>query len=49
MKIVYMARNAKDSMVSFFHFERMTMTQPDPGDWNSYFHRFMEGKSVYEQ
>ncbi|XP_030278673.1 cytosolic sulfotransferase 1-like isoform X2 [Sparus aurata] len=46
-KIVYMARNAKDSMVSFFHFERMTMTQPDPGDWNSYFHRFMEGKMVF--
>ena len=43
-----MARNAKDNMVSFFHFDRMNMAEPEPGDWNSYFHRFMEGKSVYE-
>ncbi|XP_073326402.1 cytosolic sulfotransferase 3-like [Pagrus major] len=46
-KIVYMGRNAKDSMVSFFHFDRMAMTQPDPGDWNSYFNRFMEGKVLF--
>ena len=43
-----MARNAKDNMVSYFHMDRMTLTQPDPGDWNTYLHRFMEGKGVYE-
>ncbi|KAM8755708.1 cytosolic sulfotransferase 3-like [Acanthopagrus schlegelii] len=46
-KVVYVARNAKDNMVSFFHFDRMNMAEPEPGDWNSYFHRFMEGKMVF--
>uniref|UniRef100_A0A671VJX6 Sulfotransferase n=1 Tax=Sparus aurata TaxID=8175 RepID=A0A671VJX6_SPAAU len=46
-KIVYVARNAKDNMVSYFHMDRMTLTQPDPGDWNTYLHRFMEGKVLF--
>ncbi|XP_068192542.1 cytosolic sulfotransferase 3-like [Antennarius striatus] len=46
-KIVYLARNAKDNVVSFFHFDRMNVGQPDPGDWNSYLKRFMEGKVLY--
>ncbi|XP_073326812.1 cytosolic sulfotransferase 1-like [Pagrus major] len=46
-KVVYVARNAKDNMVSYFHFDRMTLTQPDPGDWNTYLHRFMEGKVLF--
>ncbi|XP_060930166.1 cytosolic sulfotransferase 1-like [Limanda limanda] len=46
-KIVYVARNGKDSVVSYFHFDRMTRIQPEPGDWNSYLHRFMEGKMVH--
>ncbi|KAM9856220.1 LOW QUALITY PROTEIN: uncharacterized protein ACBR49_002346 [Aulostomus maculatus] len=43
-RIVYVARNAKDNVVSFFHFDRMNMIEPDPGDWNSYLQRFMQGK-----
>ncbi|XP_036961263.1 cytosolic sulfotransferase 3-like [Acanthopagrus latus] len=46
-KMVYVARNAKDNMVSYFHFDRMNVVQPAPGDWNSYFHRFMEGKLTF--
>ncbi|XP_051280528.1 cytosolic sulfotransferase 3-like [Dicentrarchus labrax] len=46
-KIVYVARNAKDNMVSYFHFDRMNMVEPEPGDWSSYLHRFMEGKVVF--
>ncbi|KAI3356900.1 hypothetical protein L3Q82_003544 [Scortum barcoo] len=46
-KAVYVARNARDSMVSYFHYDRMNMIQPEPGDWSSYFHRFMEGKMVF--
>ncbi|KAL7398498.1 hypothetical protein ABVT39_010768 [Epinephelus coioides] len=37
----------KDSVVSYFHFERMTMINPEPGDWNSYLQRFLEGKVVF--
>ncbi|XP_045911509.1 cytosolic sulfotransferase 3-like [Micropterus dolomieu] len=46
-RMIYVARNAKDNMVSYFHFERMNMVQPEPGDWNSYIHKFMEGKIVF--
>ncbi|XP_049921445.1 cytosolic sulfotransferase 1-like [Epinephelus moara] len=46
-KIVYLARNAQDSVVSYFHFERMTMIHPEPEDWSSYLQRFMEGKMVF--
>ncbi|KAK2851586.1 hypothetical protein Q5P01_007862 [Channa striata] len=46
-KIIYVARNAKDTAVSYYHFDRMNMMQPEPGDWNSFLHRFMEGKMVF--
>ncbi|KAF3697046.1 Cytosolic sulfotransferase 1 [Channa argus] len=46
-KIIYNARNTKDSVVSLFHFERMTLVQPEPGDWNSYLQRFLEGKMLF--
>uniref|UniRef100_H2RNP7 Sulfotransferase n=1 Tax=Takifugu rubripes TaxID=31033 RepID=H2RNP7_TAKRU len=46
-KIIYVARNAKDNMVSYFYMDRMTLTQPDPGDWNTYFQRFMQGQLLY--
>ncbi|XP_078144259.1 cytosolic sulfotransferase 3-like isoform X3 [Centroberyx gerrardi] len=44
-RIVYVARNAKDTAVSYFHFGRMNMLQPEPGDWSSFLQRFMEGKT----
>nr|XP_046253388.1 cytosolic sulfotransferase 3-like isoform X2 [Scatophagus argus] len=43
-KMVYVARNAKDSVVSFFHFERMTLCCPEPEDWDNYLQRFMKGQ-----
>ncbi|XP_056129505.1 cytosolic sulfotransferase 2-like [Lampris incognitus] len=46
-RIVYVARNAKDEAVSFFHFDRMNKIEPEPGDWSSYLQRFMEGKMVF--
>uniref|UniRef100_H3DKM9 Sulfotransferase n=1 Tax=Tetraodon nigroviridis TaxID=99883 RepID=H3DKM9_TETNG len=46
-KIIYMARNAKDNAVSYFHFDRMNRVQPEAGDWSSYLRRFMEGKMVF--
>jgi len=44
-QIVYVARNAKDNAVSYFHFDRMNMAEPEPGDWNTFLQKFMEGKS----
>ncbi|XP_029995644.1 cytosolic sulfotransferase 3-like [Sphaeramia orbicularis] len=46
-RMIYVARNAKDNMVSYFHFDRMNSVQPVPGDWNNYFQRFLEGKNLY--
>ncbi|XP_034028611.1 cytosolic sulfotransferase 3-like [Thalassophryne amazonica] len=46
-RIVYMARNAKDSAVSYFHFGRMNRGQPEPGDWNAFLNSFVEGKVVF--
>ncbi|XP_056448411.1 cytosolic sulfotransferase 3-like [Gadus chalcogrammus] len=46
-RVVYVARNAKDNAVSFFHFDRMDLCQPEPGEWNSYLQRFMDGKMLF--
>ncbi|XP_041857659.1 cytosolic sulfotransferase 3-like [Melanotaenia boesemani] len=46
-RIVYIARNAKDNMVSFYHFDRMNLMEPEPGEWSSFFQRFLEGKMLY--
>nr|AAX59994.1 Sult1 isoform 6 [Danio rerio] len=43
-KVIYMARNAKDNLVSYFHFDRMNLTQPEPGPWDGYIHKFMKGQ-----
>ncbi|KAK3539842.1 hypothetical protein QTP70_013418 [Hemibagrus guttatus] len=46
-EVVYVARNAKDNVVSYFHFDRMEKVQPEPGDWNSFLERFKDGKMVF--
>ncbi|XP_072537140.1 cytosolic sulfotransferase 3-like [Salminus brasiliensis] len=46
-RVIYVARNAKDNAVSFFHFDRMNLTAPDPQDWNTYLQRFKDGKTVF--
>ncbi|XP_063065021.1 sulfotransferase family 1, cytosolic sulfotransferase 5 isoform X2 [Engraulis encrasicolus] len=43
-KVIYMARNAKDNAVSYFHFDRMNLVQPEPGPWPHYLDKFMNGK-----
>uniref|UniRef100_A0A3P8Z8V5 Sulfotransferase n=1 Tax=Esox lucius TaxID=8010 RepID=A0A3P8Z8V5_ESOLU len=46
-RVVYVARNAKDNVVSYFHFDRMNKAHPEPGDWNNFLQRFMDGKMVF--
>ncbi|KAM9475516.1 cytosolic sulfotransferase 3-like isoform 2-T2 [Clarias gariepinus] len=46
-KVVYIARNAKDSAVSYFHFSCMVDLLPDPGTWNDFLQNFMDGKMVF--
>ncbi|XP_026803620.3 sulfotransferase 1C1 [Pangasianodon hypophthalmus] len=43
-KVIYVARNAKDNLVSYYHFDRMNLTQPEPGSWGEYLQKFMKGK-----
>ncbi|XP_066522487.1 sulfotransferase 1B1-like [Hoplias malabaricus] len=42
-KVIYVARNAKDNLVSYYHFDRMNLTQPEPGPWDGYIQKFMRG------
>ncbi|XP_036961258.1 cytosolic sulfotransferase 2-like isoform X2 [Acanthopagrus latus] len=46
-RIVYVARNIKDNAVSYYHFGRMNSLQPEPGDWGTFLHDFLEGKVVF--
>ncbi|XP_069044481.1 cytosolic sulfotransferase 1-like [Lepisosteus oculatus] len=46
-RVIYVARNPKDNVVSYFHFDRMNFLQPEPGDWNSFLERFCQGKMVF--
>uniref|UniRef100_A0A8C0GTZ5 Sulfotransferase n=1 Tax=Chelonoidis abingdonii TaxID=106734 RepID=A0A8C0GTZ5_CHEAB len=46
-KFLYVARNAKDCMVSYYHFQRMSKVVPDPGPWHEYFEMFMAGKGKF--
>lgn len=46
-KVIYVARNAKDNLVSYFFFDQMNLTQPDPGPWDGYVKKFMKGELAW--
>ncbi|XP_066499725.1 cytosolic sulfotransferase 3-like [Hoplias malabaricus] len=46
-RVVYVGRNAKDTAVSYFHFEEMNLIHPDPGDWINFLQMFMDGKKIF--
>ncbi|XP_073679207.1 sulfotransferase family 1, cytosolic sulfotransferase 5 [Garra rufa] len=43
-KVIYMARNPKDTVVSYYHFDSMHLHQPEPGTWPQYLEKFMTGQ-----
>nr|XP_056719794.1 sulfotransferase 1C2-like [Euleptes europaea] len=45
-KIIYVARNAKDNAVSFYHFHRMNQMLPEPGNWDQFLEDFLVGKLI---
>lgn len=44
LQVVYVARNAKDVAVSYYHFYRMAKVHPNPGTWDSFLEDFMAGE-----
>ncbi|XP_054624766.1 sulfotransferase 1 family member D1-like [Dunckerocampus dactyliophorus] len=43
-KVIYVARNAKDNLVSYFYFHKMNLTHPEPGPWEGFIQKFMNGQ-----
>ncbi|XP_057609882.1 sulfotransferase 2A1-like [Chionomys nivalis] len=46
-KVVYMARNPKDTLVSFYHFHRIASFLPDPSSFEDFVDEFLEGTGFY--
>ncbi|XP_068105099.1 sulfotransferase 1C1-like [Hyperolius riggenbachi] len=42
-KVIYVARNAKDTLTSYFHFDKHVGIHPDPEPFEEYVRRFMKG------
>ncbi|ELW66387.1 sulfotransferase 1A1 [Tupaia chinensis] len=47
VKVVYVARNAKDVAVSYYHFYHMAKVHPEPGTWDEFLEKFMAGEVSY--
>lgn len=43
-QVIYMARNPKDVVVSYYYFYQMAKTHPDPGTLAEFLETFMAGK-----
>ncbi|XP_063792004.1 sulfotransferase 1 family member D1-like isoform X2 [Pseudophryne corroboree] len=42
-KVIYVARNARDTVNSFYYFDQTVQIHPDPVSWDSFLERFMKG------
>ncbi|XP_001510100.2 sulfotransferase family cytosolic 1B member 1 [Ornithorhynchus anatinus] len=46
-KMFYLARNAKDVAISYYHFHQMNKLLPLPGTWEEFLEKYMAGKVAY--
>ncbi|XP_072273344.1 sulfotransferase 1A1-like isoform X2 [Pyxicephalus adspersus] len=46
-KVIYVARNPKDVLVSYYHFYQMAIVHPDPGTFDEFLQGFMEGTLAF--
>ncbi|XP_043942189.1 sulfotransferase 1C1-like [Protopterus annectens] len=46
-KVIYVARNAKDNAVSYYYFDKLNQRQPEPGTWEEYLEKFMQGNVAW--
>ncbi|ETE71650.1 Sulfotransferase 1A1 [Ophiophagus hannah] len=44
-KVIYVARNAKDVAVSYYYFYQMAKVHPEPGTWEEFLEKFMDGRA----
>ncbi|XP_026122148.1 sulfotransferase family 5A, member 1 isoform X2 [Carassius auratus] len=46
-KVIYVARNLKDVLVSYYHFHKMANFLPDPGTFSDFLNDFLKGAVHY--
>lgn len=47
-QVIYISRNPKDVVVSFYHFHKMANFLPEAGSFPEFLNRFLEGRSELE-
>ncbi|XP_039620773.1 sulfotransferase 1C4-like [Polypterus senegalus] len=46
-KVIYVARNAKDVLVSFYFFHKMNVRLPETGTWDDFIESFLSGNVAF--